>query len=568
MDTTPLRGRDADVRRLSQSIEAVAAGRGGVLLVEGAAGLGKSRLLQEAAKWAHRVGIDVARGGADELRRLLPLAPLLAAVHGTMQLIGDDQEPGTAYPLEYDRSRLIERITVTLRDRGPSRPILIILDDLQWADPSTLLAVQSITDLLAGSPVMWLLSRRPWPSTPPLNGLMANLIAGGATIIRLAPLSAGAVVAVTTDVLGAAPDKALLELLDKCDGNPFMVMELLRTLAEQDELVIDTGQARLLPGGTSGYVYQRLSGVLASVSPLTRQLLEVASIFGQFFDLRCVALVLRRTVAELLPPVHEALGSDLLVEDGAQLGFRTGLLREALYGALPLSARKTLHREAAEALFSVGSPVEAAAHLAKGGDVGDARAVALLVQASDEVAPGAPGTAADLRLRAVELMPLTELRRPQRVAEAVALLLRAGRSEEGEALAERSLQSALPAELEARLRFQLAETLGAGGHAAAALHQTRVALELQSIEDPVLAARADRPAAPRPAFGWESLTGAELRVARLAAGGLTNRLIADELSLSRHTVESHLRHAFRKLDLRSRVELARVVLTHEPTSDD
>jgi DNA-binding CsgD family transcriptional regulator len=61
--------------------------------------------------------------------------------------------------------------------------------------------------------------------------------------------------------------------------------------------------------------------------------------------------------------------------------------------------------------------------------------------------------------------------------------------------------------------------------------------------------------AQRPAFGWGSLTEAELRVARLAANGLTNRAIADELSLSPHTVESHLRHAFHKLDLRSRVEL-------------
>ena len=70
----------------------------------------------------------------------------------------------------------------------------------------------------------------------------------------------------------------------------------------------------------------------------------------------------------------------------------------------------------------------------------------------------------------------------------------------------------------------------------------------------------------RPAFGWGSMTAAELRVARLAASGLTNRAIADELDLSPHTVESHLRHAFHKLDVRSRVELTRVVLTREPTT--
>ena len=70
----------------------------------------------------------------------------------------------------------------------------------------------------------------------------------------------------------------------------------------------------------------------------------------------------------------------------------------------------------------------------------------------------------------------------------------------------------------------------------------------------------------RPAFGWESLTEAELRVARLAATGLTNRDIAEDLELSPHTVESHLRHAFHKLDVRSRVELTRIVLTRDDRS--
>jgi DNA-binding CsgD family transcriptional regulator len=90
---------------------------------------------------------------------------------------------------------------------------------------------------------------------------------------------------------------------------------------------------------------------------------------------------------------------------------------------------------------------------------------------------------------------------------------------------------------------------------------TKGAEPLPQVESERVRARS---AAQRPAFGWGSLTEAELRVARLAANGLTNRAIADELSLSPHTVESHMRHAFHKLDLRSRVELTRVVLTHEP----
>ena len=205
--------------------------------------------------------------------------------------------------------------------------------------------------------------------------------------------------------------------------------------------------------------------------PLTRQLLQAASIFGTSFDIRCVADVLHRTVAELLPSVHEALAAGVLVESGTQLSFRDDAAREQAYAGLPDPVRRMLHREAADALLSIGSTLEAAALMAQGADAGHATVVPLR-----QVSGGSAG-------------------RPSRPA-----------AEEEES----------------------------------------------------------RTSGDRPTFGWASLTGAELRVARLAASGLTNRLIAAELSLSRHTVESHLRHAFRKLDIRSRVELTRAVLAHEP----
>ena len=83
-----------------------------------------------------------------------------------------------------------------------------------------------------------------------------------------------------------------------------------------------------------------------------------------------------------------------------------------------------------------------------------------------------------------------------------------------------------------------------------------------------------RPAAPRssgvpgPSFGWESLTGTETRVAHLVALGLTNRQVAKEIFVSRHTVDSHLRHIFRKLGIASRVHLARVVVERRFTPED
>ncbi|MCW2764234.1 MAG: putative regulatory protein, partial [Nocardioides sp.] len=137
-----------------------------------------------------------------------------------------------------------------------------------------------------------------------------------------------------------------------------------------------------------------------------------------------------------------------------------------------------------DALLAVGGSTDAAAaHVVKGTDVGDAHSVAILIRASDEAASTAPDNAADLRLQAVDLIPHTDADRPQRVAETIGLLHRAGRSDEGWPLAETALQTGLPNEVQAQMHFEAAEALAVGGHSAAALAHTRTALELDGVED-------------------------------------------------------------------------------------
>ncbi|MFF0268313.1 ATP-binding protein [Kribbella sp. NPDC004536] len=475
----PLHGREAELGRLSESVMAAAAGQGGAVIVDGTAGLGKSRLVLEAATQARRLGVAVAPGVADELRRASPLAPLLEAMRGSSPPIIGQAKFDPAEVLEYGPHWLIDQLESALRGAAVRHPVLIALDDLQWSDSLTVVALRALAERLATSPILWLLSRRPWPSMPALDSLVSDMVATGAVQLQLAPLPPAAVAGVAGDLLGAAPDTTLLELLDKCAGNPSMVVDLLSTLAEDDELIIDAAFARLLPSRE-----QRLREWLTPVGPLTQQLLSVASIFGRTFDVPPVALVLRRTVAELLPSIHEALGVGLLVEEGAQLSFQHALVREAAYGALPPDARKSLHREAADAVLATGGSIsEAAAHAITGAERGDAHFVALLIRASDEVAADAPGTAGDLRLRAVDLMPTVDADRPQRVMEATRLLLRAGRSAEAQTLVEDALRADLPVGVEASLRCQLADSLGIAGYSASALHHATTALGLQGVDD-------------------------------------------------------------------------------------
>jgi DNA-binding CsgD family transcriptional regulator len=484
----PLRGRETEVRVINESIAAVAAGQGSTILLEGGAGIGKSRLLRETATRADRAGIAVAFGGADENHLFSPLASLVAALHNGSPGVPGDKDLQNARLQYSDRFWLLDRLHTILERSSRIQPILIILDDLQWADAVTLWVLRSITPELAGSPVMWLFGRRLLPSTPALDGLVTALVSAGGTVIEVSPLPSDAVVSSAADMIGAPPDATLTKLLDKCGGNPGMVIELLRGLEKQDALIVDSARARVLPSGPGGRLFQRLSDALAPLSGMTLPMLRVASVFGRLFDVRCVAQVLGCTVADLLPSIHEALLAGVLVEDGAQLGFRHELFREAAYGAIPVPLRRRLHREAADALlFVAGASLETVAHVIKGAEVGDTDAVAILVRASDEAASGAPGAAADLRLHALELIPHADPQRPQQVADTAWLLLRAGRADEAVTLAEAALQEPLPAGLEALLRLRLAESLGISDDAAGALHQTRVALELQAVPDPTRA---------------------------------------------------------------------------------
>jgi DNA-binding CsgD family transcriptional regulator/predicted ATPase len=424
----PARGWTDELRAIDRAVRAVSDGRGSSVVVEGAAGVGKSRLLTEAADLAHRRGVTVVVGSADAVAGHLPFASLSHALRSAdPPLIGDSDV--RAPPGADDRLWALERLRATLAEAAGRQPVMVVLDDLHVVEPLTLLAVRTLAAQLADCAVMWLLARRSAPSTPALDDLVSGLTSAGASVIRLRAQPREVLAAIAADVLGSPPDTALSALIDKCGGNPLLVVELLRTLIDDNAIATEPDGARLVPGRYPERLRDRLADGVGPLSASSWQLLEVASIFGQSFAVAPVAELLHRTVADILPDIQEALHRDVLVEQGSKLAFRHAILRDATYDAIPASARTALHREAAS------------------------------------------------RLRAA--------------------------------------------------------SVNSSGHA------------------------------PQSAFGWGSLTDAEIRVARLAANGLTNREIAQRLSRSPHTVDSHLRHAFTKLGIRSRVELTREVVVHE-----
>src|SRR5437879_373412 len=125
------RGRDREGGILARLLRAAHGGRGGVLLVEGESGIGKSRLLEETVETAAAMGFMIARGAAEELGRVVPLAPLMSAFGETNQTLLGSREPASGVDV---RLRLVEGLQARLEERAARGPLLVTLDDLHWAD--------------------------------------------------------------------------------------------------------------------------------------------------------------------------------------------------------------------------------------------------------------------------------------------------------------------------------------------------------------------------------------------------------------------------------------------------
>src|SRR5499427_2090758 len=224
----PLRGRETERAALDQLIGAAVDGAGGVVVVEGAAGIGKSRLLTEAAQAAAAARIQVVAGVADELDQVTPWAPVLRALGAASPPLLSDADLAPLRSLADQRLMMIECIRAALEQASSRRPLLITLDDLQWADPATLLTLGTLPIQLFSYPVAWILAQRPLPTSPALESLAARLAEAGATRLHLSPLDPVAAGALAADVLGGRPDPGVAKLLARAEGNPLYITEALR----------------------------------------------------------------------------------------------------------------------------------------------------------------------------------------------------------------------------------------------------------------------------------------------------------------------------------------------------
>jgi DNA-binding NarL/FixJ family response regulator len=444
-----------------------------VVLVEGEPGIGKSLLLREAVDEAAGQGFSLAAGAADQLGRALPFFALRAALGESFaRLTAPDPERDLPDAPEW----WISQMRAHLEQRAAATPVLVCLDDLQWANPVTLAALRTLPVELKRHPVAWLLARTSTPrhDTEHLFGLLGK---EGAACIKLAPLDEDTVAGLLSRAFGAPPDRGLLALARGAAGNPALLTELIRGLGDDKAVRVTGNRAALVSAQLPRRVHRVAQRRLDGLSKQARHLLVTAAVLGPSFRLEDAAEMLGETPAVLLPTVEEAMGTGITTTADNAFSFRHELLRRALGEMIPRPARKALHRQYGQILLNRGqTTVRAAGHLLEAAYPGDPASLADLDTAAAQTLRSAPQSAADLALRALELTPAADPSAVSRAVAATEALTAAGRLDQAARLVHHTLAKPLPPVAEARLRCALSAILSARGLASDAADQAEMVL--------------------------------------------------------------------------------------------
>jgi DNA-binding CsgD family transcriptional regulator len=476
----PLRGRAAEVAAIGARLDEVRSGVGSVIIIEGRAGLGKTRLLETCASMAAERSFRVGRGVAEPHRRAAGLDVLFDALFsGDDPLIAPDAlsdlhaSPEQGFWLLQDIQALIEK--AALRD-----PLLICLDDLHWAGDACAAAMRQLPKQLASLPVGWVMTFRPNQGLPLLQSAKEQMEDEGAEVIRLGPLGREAVREIATDVLGAEPDYELLQKADQVGGDPFLLVEFFRGLQDERNVRVEGGRATLLEDRMPRRISDDMRIRLLRMSQAAYRMATLASALGRLFSVHELAQVAGMPIPELLEPIKDLVQAGIFMESGNRLAFAHDLIREAVRASSSTPVRRALDRQAADVLLAEGAlPVEVAQQLAACAEPGDEVAIATILEAARNLSSSDPATSAELAGRALELAPPRHTLRGPLVATRAVALFAAGLLEEATRFAASALRQALPAEEEATVRLAVAGIFDLSSDVRA--DNTRAALALPGL---------------------------------------------------------------------------------------
>jgi DNA-binding CsgD family transcriptional regulator len=472
-------GRDSEMELVRSALTGVASGRGGVVLVEGEPGVGKSALLRGGLATAADLGCEIGWAAADELSPRFPLRLLLDCLEiesgsadrsrvGIATML-TDHRPGTFVSGGDPMAAVVERALTIVDKMCRDSPVVLVADDLQWADETSLLAWHRLARTVERLPLLLVGAYRPVPYRGELDPLRADAMGGGA-LIRLGPLAEPAVAEVVAGLTGAPPGPRLRALSAHAAGNPLYLRELVDALAREAAITVDAGQAELVGGWTKqapATLAAAIAGRLGFLSHNATTALRVATLLGPEFSIDDVATVLQLPVTALGGVFAEAAAAGV-VAPGKRLSFRHPLIRHALYEEMPGVVRSALHRHAAQTLAAAGASAErVAAQLLPAGSGIDGWVTGWLVRAAPELADRAPTVAAELLDRATGQVSVGAEHWDELAGALARVLFRLGR--DAEAGARRVLAHTGNPALAAEMRWIIGERLLRAGRADDAL---------------------------------------------------------------------------------------------------
>ena len=376
----PFVGRAAPLRRLRELWSESWRGHGGLVALAGEPGIGKTRLAARFAAEVHAEDGLVLYGRADEggvspyqpfveaLRHYAACRPGLAdepCLEPAMQLLAGlvpelGRPPAAAVgrvgDRPHDRQRLFEAVLQLFVYAAGERRLLVIVEDLHWADAPTIRLMRELARRTAGSPVLVLATYRDVEAdaSGPLARALADLRRDGLLDrIGLAGLDTPEAVALVAARVGQqAPDVALAErLCEQTGGNPFFIEELMRSLAEAPEA------AARVPEG----VKEVIGGRLDRLPPPALEALTLAAVLGTDFRLSALRIVANDLeFDELIASLEAAVAARVVVEDPEEVdrfSFVHALVRETLYERPITSRQLRLHLQVAQALEAAPFPV-------------------------------------------------------------------------------------------------------------------------------------------------------------------------------------------------------------------
>ncbi|MEU8526659.1 AAA family ATPase [Streptomyces sp. NPDC048629] len=437
-ETDRLIGRTSEQELLAEHLQEVLAGRGGSVLIEGEPGIGKTTLLARAAREAQRLDCRLLSVAASERGQRFPLRALLDGLAAELSTDGpspstlsdgprEQEDEAIARPALVLVERLIEDV-VRLVDDGP---LVLLLDDLHWADEGTLLVWQRLARATARLPLLLVATSRRVTAHAELDVLRRGLLGNGTRLMDLAPMAPGEVADLAAVVLGATPADSLREQLEPAGGNPLYVGELLDALRRAGGIDVTGDSARIVAGHSAAPGLPPLQAIVERFSFLTPDTLDavrMAAVLGAEFSAAELSAVTGHGPLELLGILDEATAAGVVADRGRRMRFRHAVLHQALYDSIPEVERVVLHRGAAEALVAAGGDLEGVAQqLLRTAEVTDDWTLTWIIDRAMPLAARAPDVAVDLLQRAIAYVATDDPRHAvleRRLAEAAFQLRR------------------------------------------------------------------------------------------------------------------------------------------------